>query len=66
LKAKSGGNFAAAFFQVSQPWFTLVPTCFGTWKLLCLLELLHFGSAFLHFFTNKLTIYSIIVDKGVI
>ena len=51
---------------VSQPWFTLVPACFGTWKLLCLLELLRFGSSFLHIFANKLSIYSIIVDKGVI
>jgi len=33
---------------------------------LCLLELSYFGSSFLLFFTNKLTIYSIIVDKGVI
>jgi len=51
---------------VSQPWFTPVPTCFGTRKLLCLLELSHYGSAFLHIFVNNLSIYSIIVDKGVI
>jgi hypothetical protein len=51
---------------LSQPWFTLVPTCFGTWKLLSWLKLSYFGSSFSHFFTNKLMIYSIIVDKGVI
>ena len=51
---------------VFQPWFTLVPSYFGTWKLLCLLELLRFGSSFSLFFVNNLSIYSIIVDKGVI
>ena len=57
---------AAFEIRLSHPWFTLVPTRFGTRKLLCLLELLLFGSPFLLFFANKLTKYSIIVDKGVI
>ena len=43
-----------------------VPSCFGTWKLLCLLRLLHFVVVFFLIFTNKLAIYSIIVGKGVI
>jgi len=57
-----------AFFEfslsLSQP--GSVPSCFGTWKLLCSLRLLYFGSSFLLFFVNNLTIYSIAVDKGVI